>query len=155
MVPKVDWYDGWQQSDWHFINDSVDNAIRLGHFNKDLKYMSGVTTQEAAYILCEFIIYTLHLNNAFLSIVNLLLLTDNNKTSTVNEEFFNNKVKELVLQYNYTLNPSGVFQAIKYLYTYWPDPHNTDSIRTQYINVKQNNLVLSEIFNGINLHLYF
>lgn len=51
------------------------------------------------------------------------------------EELFNNKVKDLVLQYNYTLNPSGVFQAIKYMYTYWPDPLNQDSIRSQYINV--------------------
>ncbi|KAL5236265.1 hypothetical protein ACI65C_003675 [Semiaphis heraclei] len=111
LVPKSDWYDGWQQSDWHFINESVKTAIQSGHFNKDLRYLSGVTTQEAAYILY------------------------NNKTYTVTEEFFNNKVKELVLQYNYTLNPSGVYQAIKYLYTYWPDPNNPDSIRTQYINM--------------------
>lgn len=53
MVPKSDWYDGWQQSDWHFINESVDSAIRLGHFNTELRYLSGVTTQEAAYILCK------------------------------------------------------------------------------------------------------
>jgi len=54
-VPKSDWYDGWQQSDWHFINESVKNAIQSGHFNKDLRYLSGVTTQEAAYILCKII----------------------------------------------------------------------------------------------------
>ncbi|XP_050526196.1 neuroligin-like protein glit-1 [Daktulosphaira vitifoliae] len=111
LVPKSNWYDGWQQSDWHFFNETVENAIRFGHFNKDLRYLSGVTTQEAAYILV------------------------NNKTYTVTEELFNSKVKELVLQYNYTLNPSGVYQAIKYLYTYWPDPYNPDSIRTQYINM--------------------
>jgi len=54
-VPKSDWYDGWQQSDWHFINESVKTAIQSGHFNKDLRYLSGVTTQEAAYILCKII----------------------------------------------------------------------------------------------------
>lgn len=69
------------------------------------------------------------------------LSTDNNKTYSVTEELFNKQVKELVLQYNYTLNPSGVFQAIKYLYTYWPDPLNQDSIRTQYINVRGFNLL--------------
>lgn len=74
-------------------------------------------------------------------------MTDNNKTSTVTEEFFNNKVKELVLQYNYTLNPSGVFQAIKYLYTYWPDPINPESIRTQYINVSKFKFIICEIIN--------
>lgn len=134
-MPKSDWYDGWQQADWHFVNESVENAIRSGHFNKDLKYMSGVTTQEAAYILCKFVNYTFNLNNSLLFKIHQFLFIDNNKTSTVTENLFNNKVKELVLQYNYTLNPSGVFQAIKYLYTYWPDPHNQDSIRTQYINV--------------------
>lgn len=71
-----------------------------------------------------------------LSFYYLFPLIDSNKTHTVTEELFNNKVKELVLQYNYTLNPSGVYQAIKYMYTYWPDPQNLDSIRTQFINVR-------------------
>jgi len=56
-VPKSNWYDGWQTSDWHFINESVESAIKSGHFNKDLRYMSGVTTQEAAYILCKILNY--------------------------------------------------------------------------------------------------
>lgn len=136
-MPKSDWYDGWQQSDWHFINETVENAIRSGHFNKDLRYLSSVTTQEAAYILRKTVNYIFYiLMNDFLSTKILFSLTDNNKTYTVTEELFNNKVKELVLQYNYTLNPSGVYQAIKYLYTYWPDPLNLESIRTQYINVR-------------------
>lgn len=53
----------------------------------------------------------------------------------VNEKFFNQKVRELVLRYNYTLNPEGVYEAIKYMYTYWPDPKNVTHIREQYINV--------------------
>lgn len=57
MVPKSDWYDGWQESDWHFINESVENAIMSSHFNKNLRYMSSVTTQEAAYILCKILNY--------------------------------------------------------------------------------------------------
>jgi neuroligin len=53
----------------------------------------------------------------------------------VNEAFFDQKVKEFVFKYNYTLNPEGVYDAIKYMYTYWPDPHNVTHIREQYINV--------------------
>lgn len=53
----------------------------------------------------------------------------------VNEKFFDQKVKELVLRYNYTLNRYGVEEAIKYMYTYWPSPHNTTFIREQYIHV--------------------
>lgn len=56
LVPKSNWYDGWQQSDWHFVNESVENAIQSGRFNRDLRYLSGVTTQEASYILREITI---------------------------------------------------------------------------------------------------
>lgn len=41
----------------------------------------------------------------------------------------------MVLRYNYTLNPWGVYEAIKYMYTFWPDPKNVTLIRDQYINV--------------------
>lgn len=53
----------------------------------------------------------------------------------INEKFFDQKVKELVLRYNYTLNRYGVQEAIKYMYTYWPNPQNTTFIREQYIHV--------------------
>lgn len=57
----------------------------------------------------------------------------------IDPELFDQKVWELVLQYNYTLNPQGVFEAIKYMYTYWPDPMNVTHIRDQYINVGNEN----------------
>lgn len=53
----------------------------------------------------------------------------------IDEKFFDQKIKELVLRYNYTLNPIGVYEAIKYMYTYWPNPHNKTNIREQYIHV--------------------
>lgn len=45
------------------------------------------------------------------------------------------KIKEFVLRYNYTLNPLGVYEAVKFMYTYWPDPNNVTHIRDQYIHV--------------------
>ena len=39
------------------------------------------------------------------------------------------------MQYNYTLNPEGIFGAIKYMYTYYPDPNNRSHIREEFINV--------------------
>lgn len=53
----------------------------------------------------------------------------------IDVELFEQKIWELVLQYNYTLNSQGVYEAIKYMYTYWPDPKNITHIRDQYINV--------------------
>lgn len=55
---------------------------------------------------------------------------------------FDQKVWELVLRYNYTLNPWGVYEAIKYMYTYWPDPKNVTHIREQYINVSVDKIFL-------------
>lgn len=68
-----------------------------------------------------------------------LWVLDENETLAphyeIDDRFFSQKVKELVLRYNYTLNPLGVYEAIKYMYTYWPDPHNKTHIREQYIHV--------------------
>ncbi len=53
-MPADDWYQGWFQSDWFFANDTVESFIKSRSFNKNLAYMSGVTTQEAAYMLCKY-----------------------------------------------------------------------------------------------------
>ena len=45
-------------------------------------------------------------------------------------------VKDHINQYNYTLNPEGIFNAIKYMYTYYPDPNNRSHIREEFINVR-------------------
>lgn len=54
-MPLNDWYQGWSQADWYFTNDTVESFINNRKFNKNLAYMSGVTTQEAAYFLCKFL----------------------------------------------------------------------------------------------------
>lgn len=48
MNVSMPYYEGWYEKDWHFINESVESLIQKGHFNPDLKYMSGITLQEAA-----------------------------------------------------------------------------------------------------------
>lgn len=53
----------------------------------------------------------------------------------VNWGFMEQKIKEFVLRYNYTLNPIGVYEAVKFMYTYWPDPNNVTHIRDQYVHV--------------------
>lgn len=70
-----------------------------------------------------------------------MLVAANNETLApyyeIDEKFFDQKIRELVLRYNYTLNPIGVYEAINYMYTYWPDPKNTTHIREEYINVSR------------------
>lgn len=53
----------------------------------------------------------------------------------MSEEFFDQKIREYIHRYNYTYNPDGVYRAIKYMYTYWPDPKNVTHIREEFINV--------------------
>ena len=69
----------------------------------------------------------------------LWFLLDNNKTLAprydIGWEFFDTMVRDHIVQYNYTLNPEGIFGAIKYMYTYYPDPNNRSHIREEFINV--------------------
>jgi neuroligin len=64
---------------------------------------------------------------------------DNNKTLAprydIGWKFFDTMVRDHITQYNYTLNPEGIFGAIKYMYTYYPDPNNRSHIREEFINV--------------------
>ena len=44
-------------------------------------------------------------------------------------------VKDHINQYNYTLNPQGIFNSIKFMYTYYPDPNNKTHIREEFVRV--------------------
>ncbi|KAL9874871.1 neuroligin-like protein glit-1 isoform X1 [Glossina fuscipes] len=114
-VPGDDWYDGWREKDWHFLTETPLDLVQQGKFNQELHYMAGVTTQEAAFFISQ------------------------NKSLApyyqIDMDFFDQKIREHVFHYNYTLNPLGVYEAIKYMYTYWPDPNNTTILRDQYINM--------------------
>ena len=119
-----------------------EELIRMRHFNPALRYLAGVTADEAAYIVCTLSqLCTLKKKKLFDNILNFFLTTrlDQNKSLLPNfeitEAFFDMKVREYIHRYNYTYNPDGVFRAIKYMYTYWPDPRNTTHIRQQLINV--------------------
>ena len=72
-----------------------------------------------------------------------LLLLDANKSIapdyTVGWDFFDVMVKDHINQYNYTLNPHGIFNSIKFMYTYYPDPNNKTHIREEFVRVKDFN----------------
>lgn len=57
------------------------------------------------------------------------------KGHIVTEDFFNERIKDWVKHYNYSLNPEGTYDAIKWMYTYGPDPHNVTHIREEYVSV--------------------
>ncbi|XP_055713537.1 cholinesterase [Phlebotomus papatasi] len=113
--PGDNWYEGWREKDWQFLKETPEQLIKKGMFNKGLHYMTGVTTQEAAYAIYQ---------NESLA-----------PYFEIDEEFFDQKVRELTLRYNYTLNLNGTYEAIRYMYTHWPDPKNKTFIREEYINM--------------------
>lgn len=51
--PGDNWYEGWREHDWHFLNESPEDLIKKRQFNRRLQYMTGVTMQEAAYVICK------------------------------------------------------------------------------------------------------
>ena len=74
------------------------------------------------------------------SCVKIKILLDGNKTIapdyTVGWDFFDVMVKDHINQYNYTLNPQGIFNSIKFMYTYYPDPNNKTHIREEFVRVR-------------------
>lgn len=53
-VPRDSWFQNtFTEKDWHFLPKSPEDLLKEKHFNPELKYMAGVTTQEAAYVICE------------------------------------------------------------------------------------------------------
>lgn len=48
-------YDDWRAEDWHFFTATAEDSIRAGNFSKNLVYMAGVTTQEAAWIIRKIV----------------------------------------------------------------------------------------------------
>lgn len=53
-VPSDSWYKGmWSIKDWDLMHALPEELIRMNHMNPNLHYMSGVTMQEAAYLICK------------------------------------------------------------------------------------------------------
>ena len=50
--PLNNWYDGWEERDWNFLPDVPQELIRMRQFHPAMRYLAGVTADEAAHILC-------------------------------------------------------------------------------------------------------
>jgi len=50
-IPEDTWYEDWRASDWHFFTETPEESIKNRKYKKDIAYMAGVTTQEAAFII--------------------------------------------------------------------------------------------------------
>ena len=58
-------------------------------------------------------------------------------------------VKDHINQYNYTLNPIGIFNSIKFMYTYYPDPNNKTHIREEFVWVSRRLAILTTALQKI------
>ena len=60
--PPNNWFEGWEEKDWNFLPDIPEELIRLRQFNPAMRYLAGVTADEAAYVICMslFILYTVY-----------------------------------------------------------------------------------------------
>jgi neuroligin len=52
---SMPYYEGWNEKDWIFLKSTPEELVKRGEFNRELKYMAGVTTQEAAHFICKYI----------------------------------------------------------------------------------------------------
>ncbi|KAF2360655.1 Carboxylesterase type B [Trinorchestia longiramus] len=125
-LPGDDWYEDWKEEDWRAMPENPIKMIWANLHHPELQCMAGVNRDEAANMVYE----------------DPRLTSSNHE---VTEEFFDLRIKEWVKRYNYSLNPEGAFDAIKWMYTFWPDPHNTTQIRDQYVDMLSDALYKSGI----------
>lgn len=52
MNITMPYYEGWYETDWHFLRRTPEELIKAGHFNPGLSYMSSVTLREASDYVC-------------------------------------------------------------------------------------------------------
>jgi neuroligin len=71
--PANNWYEGWESKDWGFLPDIPEELIRMRKFNPGMRYLSGVTADEAAYVVCEFLNFILDFYSCLYIDLTLLL----------------------------------------------------------------------------------
>ena len=119
-------------------------------YHPKFQYLTGVARDDASYLLCKLWFRTA--DSGF----NIFYTLDANKTIapdySVGWPFFDIMVKDHINQYNYTLNPIGIFNSIKFMYTYYPDPNNKTHIREEFVRVRLDQL--SAEVPTINLDIF-
>ncbi|XP_071543797.1 cholinesterase isoform X2 [Panulirus ornatus] len=125
-VPGDDWYEDWHEKDWHILPELPVKLYQMNHHHPKLRYLTGVNRDAAANMIFE--------DNRLVQ-----------NRHIVKEDFFNERIKEWVKHYNYSLNLEGTYDAIKWMYTYGPDPHNVTHIREQYVNMLSDALYKSAV----------
>ncbi|KAK4300064.1 hypothetical protein Pmani_027712 [Petrolisthes manimaculis] len=125
-VPGDEWYEDWEEKDWRILPELPMKAYERNHHHPNLRFLTGVNRDAAADIVYR--------DNRLVQ-----------NGHVVKEDFFNERVKEWVRQYNYSLNPEGTYDAIKWMYTYGPDPHNVTHIREEYVRMLSDALYKSPV----------
>ncbi|XP_076029302.1 cholinesterase-like isoform X2 [Oratosquilla oratoria] len=131
-VPGDGVYEDWTADDWHILPDKPKSLYMRNNHHLNLRYLTGVNRDEAA----NFVKDDLRLSK---------------RQYEVTEAFFDERIKEWVKHYNYSLNPEGAYEAIRWMYTFWPDPHNTTHIREQYIHMLSDALYKSSVDEMVKL----
>ena len=141
-VPEDSWQTEWNSDDFMAIPERIDVLYENQQYSNKLQYLTGVAKDDAAYLLYA------------------------NKTVApdydITWDFFDVMVRDHINQYNYTLNPIGIFNAIKYMYTYYPDPNNRTHIREEFVNfwsdyffkAPNDALVKTLVRNGVDTYMY-
>ncbi|CAG0888223.1 unnamed protein product [Darwinula stevensoni] len=117
-------------ADWHILPEKPELMIE-DRLYRARAYMTGVTRDEASYLLYH--------NKSHAPVYD------------IGQDFVDMKIREYVHKYNYTLNPQGVFEAIRYMYTYWPDPSNRTHIREEYIKMMSDALYRAPVDHAVKM----
>lgn len=53
-VPGDDWYEDWQEKEWHILPDLPIVLYQKNHHHPLLRYLTGVNRDAAATMVCEY-----------------------------------------------------------------------------------------------------
>uniref|UniRef100_A0A915KXJ7 Carboxylesterase type B domain-containing protein n=1 Tax=Romanomermis culicivorax TaxID=13658 RepID=A0A915KXJ7_ROMCU len=70
----------------------------------------------------------------------------------INPQFIDYYALDYVLKRNYTTNQEAVIDAIKYLYTFWPDKWSNQKVREQFVKMATDAYYLAPVSLSARLH---
>ncbi|KRY27852.1 Neuroligin-3, partial [Trichinella spiralis] len=119
--------------DGNFLRESPEVLLKRKEVLSPVPYLTGVNRNDGIEVL---------LSERDLARVNFI----------IDRPFLEYKIMDFVLKKNFTTNREAALQAIKHLYTFWPDLQNNDKTREEFIHFASDAYYVAPVSKSAQLH---
>uniref|UniRef100_A0A5S6R0G0 COesterase domain-containing protein n=1 Tax=Trichuris muris TaxID=70415 RepID=A0A5S6R0G0_TRIMR len=112
--------------DGNFIPAAPEELLRKGAVPSAVPYLTGVNQNDGTEVLLSE-----------RDLARLHFIVDN--------KFVEYKIMDYVLKRNFTTNREAALEAIKYLYTFWPDVRDNEATRSRFIHLASDAYYVSPV----------